>query len=291
MELPGQSRIASRTRRQTMDWGLALISQGIQATIDDGADGAGWALWVPAGEYAAALRVIQLYERENRRWRWRQPWPWRGFHFDWKVIGWCALLIGFQVATQFSSGDAALAGRMDNAAVWRGEWWRIFTAMLLHANAAHLASNVGFGFLLLGLAMGRFGSGCALLAAYLAGAAGNAAGLLVYPGPHYGLGASGMVMGGLGLLAAQSLALLRQGVAARKYVVRALGAGGLLFALFGLDPNTDVVAHLGGFLAGLGLGSVLSALPNRWRGRRLEGWAAAIFCGLLIGTGWMAFGL
>jgi membrane associated rhomboid family serine protease len=289
MELAGHSRIPSRTRRQTMDWGLVLMSQGIAATIDDGADGAGWGLWVSTAEYPAALRAIRLYRLENRQWHWRQPLPWRGFAFDGKVLFWGLLLVAVHVASLTSQADFQLAGRMDSAAVRGGEWWRVFTAMLLHADVAHLMSNVSFGLVFLGLAMGRFGSGLGLLAAYLAGAAGNVAGLLCYPEPHFGLGASGMVMGGLGLLAAQSVTLLRRGFIGRKQMLRSLLAGLMLFVLFGLSPGTDVLAHFTGFSMGLALGGVLLLLPPSWKNRKTDAAAAMIFGGVLVGTGWLAF--
>jgi membrane associated rhomboid family serine protease len=289
MELPGHSKIPSRSRRQTLDWGLVLMSQGIAATMDDGADGTGWCLWVATADLPAALRALRLYQWENRHWHWRQPLPWRGFHFDWKIVLWALLLIIVHAISVTSVRDVALAGRMDSAAVRAGEWWRLFTAMLLHADVAHLVSNVSLGVVLLGLAMGRYGSGLGLLAAYLAGAAGNLAGLLVYPMPHYGVGASGMVMGGLGLLAAQSVTLLRHGSIGRMYVVRGILAGVMLFVLFGLSPETDVVAHFGGFVAGLALGGLLVCLPPRWQNPWTDTAAAIIFGGLLLATGWLAF--
>jgi len=290
MELPGHSRIPTRNRRQTMDWGLVLMSQGIEATIDEGADGGGWCLWVSTAEYPAAMRAIRLYLWENRHWHWRQRLPWRGFHFDWKVVFWALLLIAFHSVSSSSGGAVELAGRMDSTAVRAGQWWRIFSAMLLHADVAHLVSNLTLGLVLLGLAMGRYGSGTGLLAAYLAGAAGNLAGLLLYPEPHYGVGASGMVMGGLGLLAVHSVTLLRHGAAGRKYVLRGLLAGLMLFVLFGLSPETDVVAHFGGFVAGLVLGGILVTLPRSWQNAKADAAAALLFCGLLISTGWLAFG-
>jgi membrane associated rhomboid family serine protease len=177
---------------------------------------------------------------------------------------------------------------MDNAAVRAGEWWRIFTAMLLHADVGHLMSNLSLGMVLLGLAMGRYGSGLGLLAAWLAGAAGNLAGLFVYPDSHLGLGASGMVMGALGLIAAQSVALLRHGPIGRKYVIRGILAGVMLFALFGLSPGTDIVAHFGGFVAGLVLGGVLMSLPATWQNPKTDAAAAVIFAGLLVASTWMA---
>ena len=79
-----------------------------------------------------------------------------------------------------------------------------FTAVMLHADTAHLISNVTIGALFLGFAMGSFGPGIALLAAFLAGAGGNLVDYWFYPSTHRGLGASGMVMGSLGLLTVYS---------------------------------------------------------------------------------------
>jgi len=289
MEPPGHIRIPTRTRRRTMDWGLVLMSQGIVATIDDGAEGAGWGLWVSSADHPAALQAIRLYRLENRHWHWRQPLPWRGFTFDWKVSFWGLLLVAFHVTGLHAPANFQLAGCMDSSAVRAGEWWRIFSAMLLHADAVHLVSNVSFGMIFLGLAMGRYGSGLGLLAAYLAGAAGNVAGLLIYPAPHLGLGASGMVMGGLGLLAAQSLTLLRHGFIGRKQMLRGVLAGLMLFVLFGLSPETDVLAHFTGFVTGLALGAVLLWLPPGWQNRQTDSAAAIILAGWLVATGWLAF--
>ena len=150
---------------------------------------------------------------------------------------------------------------MDASAVLSGQWWRIFTAMTLHADVAHLATNLSIGIVLLGLAMGRYGTGMGLLAAYLAGAGGNLASLWINVKPFQGLGASGMVMGGLGLLAAQTLP--RRGDPQRpvKHILAGVAAGVMLFVLFGLAPGTDIVAHFGGFLAGLLLGGILVRAP------------------------------
>lgn len=272
-----------------MDWGLVLLSQGIVATPDDGADGAGWGLLVSATEYPAALRALELYQLENRHWRWRQPLARRGFQFDWKVSAWGLLLVAAYVASRGSRPELQSAGCMDSAAVRAGQWWRVFTAMLLHADVAHLASNVSFGMLFLGLAMGRYGSGLGLLASYLAGAMGNLAGLIFYPVPHFGVGASGMVMGGLGLLAAQSVTLLRYGFIGRQQALQGFLAGVLLLVLFGLSPGTDVLAHCVGFSTGLVLGAILLHLPSSWQTQKTDAAAAISFGGLLIATGWLAF--
>jgi membrane associated rhomboid family serine protease len=246
-----------------MDWGLVLASQSIETTIDYVEDGGSWGLVVAAADYERAREAILQYRLENRGWPWQQEVPSHGILFDWVSLAWVVLIgLFFQV-------DALLnlrtAGLMDSVQVGRGQWWRCFTAIWLHADLAHLAANATVGFVLLGLAMGRYGTGVGLLASFLAGAGGNLAACLLAAGPHRSLGASGMVMGALGLLAAQSIALWprapRASKAMPRQAVTALGAGLMLFVLLGVAPGTDVVAHAGGFVSGLLLGAVLSLLP------------------------------
>jgi membrane associated rhomboid family serine protease len=151
------------------------------------------------------------------------------------------------------------------------------TATMLHADAGHLAANASTGIVALGLAMGRYGAGWTLLATLAAGALGNAAGLAVHPLPYRGLGASGMVMGALGLLTVQSLGAWRHPGAAKRSILAGVLAGVLLFVLFGLSPRSDVVAHAGGFLGGLVGGVGLNWLPATWgRGTRADQRAGAV---------------
>jgi len=239
-----------------MDWSLVLVSQGIETTIDHAEDGSGWGLLVAGQDYGPALRTIRQYHLENRGWPWQQQVFRPGFLFDWGALAW-ALLVGVFYWLS-ASADLKTAGVMDGAAVAHGQWWRLFTAMWLHADLAHLASNATLGFVLLGLTMGRYGTGVGLLAAYLAGAGGNLLAGLITLQTHRSLGASGMVMGCLGLLAVQSLSLWRQTPHAMKFILSGLCGGVMLFALFALAPGTDVMAHLGGFLWGLLLGALFS---------------------------------
>lgn len=157
--------------------------------------------------------------------------------------------------------DLKTAGLMDGAAVAHGQWWRLFTAMWLHADLAHLATNATLGLVLLGLTMGRYGTGVGLLAAYLAGAGGNLLSGFITLQTHRSLGASGMVMGSLGLLAVQSLSLWRQTPHAARFILSGLCGGVMLFALLALTPGTDVMAHLGGFVCGLLLGALFNLVP------------------------------
>ena len=254
-------RISARTRREAMDWSLVLASQGVEHVIEH-LDETGWALIVAAEDYEKSINAIRQYRLENARWRWRRTIFQPGLFFDWSCLAWVLLVIIFFCWSE-ACPDLRSLGRMDGAAVARGEWWRLFTAIWLHADSAHLATNAVFGLVFLGLVMGRYGSGVGLLAAYLAGAGGNVVTWLGYGQSQLGLGASGMVMGALGLFTAQSAGLLkrRNAIAFRRFAVAIMG-GVLLFVFLGLSPGTDVVAHLGGFVSGLLLGSLLALVPR-----------------------------
>jgi membrane associated rhomboid family serine protease len=281
--------IPTRSKRQAMDWSLVLLSQGIETTIQRADSDHGWQLLVAPLEHARALKTIRLYQTENRTDVWRQYLPWNQLIFDGRSVAWFLLLILIFAMSETRFGALKFAGAMDNQAVLAGEWWRLFTATMLHADVPHLAANVTAGVLLLGLAMGSFGAGFAVLGSYLAGAGGNVAGLLLYPGSYRGLGASGMVMGALGLLTAQSLAALRGGASARQVVARGFMGGLLLLVLWGLNPTTDVIAHVGGFLAGILLGGLLAVFPAKWVQGKSANRAAALVCaGLVIWTWWLA---
>ena len=276
------ARIPTRSRRRAMDWSLVLASQSIQAVIENTPE-AGWALVVAAPDYARAIEVIRQYRRENLRWQWRRPVFKSDVLFDWGSAAWVLLTLVF-FRLEMSRTDFRDIGIMDNAALARGEWWRLFTATWLHADPAHLAMNAVFGFVLLGMAMGRYGTGVGLLAAYLAGVGGNLATWLIYGQTHRGLGASGVVMGALGLLALPSVSLLNHHPYGLKYALGGIAGGMMLFVLLALDPGADVLAHLGGFVSGLLLGAALAWFPKLTRSASGNLAAGFVFAILVAAT-------
>ena len=284
-EEPPRYRIPARSRRQAMDWGLVLASQGIETVIER-SDELGWGLIVLQEEQQRAIAAIDLYQAENRGWGWRSKHFTREFPFDWTSIGWVAFIVAIYWIGERRPAFKE-AGTMIGRAVSEGEWWRLFTSIFLHANTAHLASNAAFGFLLLALAMGRFGSGLGILAAFVGGVFGNLVSWWLAPG-HNSLGASGMVMAGLGLLAAQSITLWRHGPHNRRLLIGSLGAGVLLFILVGVSPGTDIAAHAGGFVGGLGIGSGLMLLPRTLKSQAVNLIAGLVFCGLTVLVWWLA---
>jgi rhomboid protease GluP len=257
----GLAVIPAHSESQAMDWSLVLASQDIPSTIER-LEEKRWVLAVESQDYDRALAAIRQYRLENRRWAWRQPLPWPDVIFHWGGLlwGWLMLVIFRLSAVDYPSIPSF--AQMDSKAVSAGEWWRLFTATFLHGDLAHLFANAATGVVLLGLAMARYGAGCGLLAAYLAGAAGNLAGFLIYNGAYQGLGASGMVMGALGLLSMPNLPIRKMGGPATRHMIKSALAGVLLFVLLGTNAKSDVIAHLGGFVTGLFFGVVLQLLPH-----------------------------
>ncbi|MGO9246739.1 MAG: rhomboid family intramembrane serine protease [Verrucomicrobiia bacterium] len=145
-----------------------------------------------------------------------------------------------------------------------GEWWRLFTALFLHANLLHLAMN-GTGLWLFGSAVEKTMGRWRLLAVFLVGGAlGNLASAYV---AHYdvAIGASGGVFAVIGAFAV-GVWRLRSPMyyALRRRLLVLLGLMVAAdFTIGGLEPQVDNLAHVGGFFAGILLAVVLGA-----RGRK-----------------------
>ena len=271
----------ARNETQARDWALVLVSRGVTSTLGhDGVSGR-WFLLIPAELRERGAAELRAYHRENRRWAWRAPLPDSDVQFHWGAMAWVlANVFAFQFGPEF-----AARGWFDPRRFAVGEWWRAVTAVWLHQDVAHLASNAIYGAIVLGLALGRYGIGIGLLGGLLGGTAGN---LLCFwvrgiDRGSIGLGASGMVMAGVGLLAAQTTALWRHSRHATRFVVPSLFAGGFLFLFLGTDPKSDVLAHLGGFVAGVIYGTAAALLPDRVR-IALNRPAAALFLILTLGS-------
>jgi membrane associated rhomboid family serine protease len=281
--------IPAQSERQALDWSLVLASQSIEVGIERPEGSNRWFLVVATADHAKALEAIRQFRLENRRWAWRQKVPGSDLIFHWGSLVWVMILAWVHAL----SGRLHDVGAFSTQAFREGQWWRAFTAVWLHADLGHLAANGILGALILGLAMARYGSGLGLLLAFLSGVAGNLAGAWVrlenfLPGPfrptqdYIGVGASGMVMGAVGLIAAQSAAWWRVSRHATRAVLAGFGAGAFLFLNFGSSPSSDLIAHAGGFVAGLLLGIVASLA-------RLERWnrPAGIVCVVLATGTWL----
>lgn len=148
-------------------------------------------------------------------------------------------------------------GMKENQAILQGEYYRLFTAMLLHADLTHLFFN-SFALYSFGRDVERFLGTTKFVAIYvLAGLAGSVASYLISPNPS--LGASGAIFGLVGAMGAFFLKtrhifqeMSRQQIANLIFIVLLnLGIG---FT----TPRIDNAAHIGGLIIGAFAGYVLS---------------------------------
>ena len=253
----------SRNRRSCSDRSLVLESARIPYTIVD--DGPTCAIVVPAEYSSRAVEELRLYEDENppfrrkvrRRIVYQDALP--------GVIGYVLIVCGvaWLAGYAFFGESWFSAGRVDGTLIREGEWWRTITALTLHSGVKHLLGNLAFG-VFFGIFAGRLlGSGVTWLAVLVAAALGNTANTLLLDSTHRSIGASTAVFATLGLLAGY---VWRGRLMAQDRWSTRLGpvVGGLALLMFiGTgDENTDIGAHLMGFVCGFGTGMVLTLLRD-----------------------------
>jgi membrane associated rhomboid family serine protease len=143
------------------------------------------------------------------------------------------------------------------------EWWRVLTALTLHTDVAHLVGNLVFGAVLGYFVSLALGGGVAWAGIVLGAALGNGLDAMLMPGSHSSIGASTAVFAALGLLSAH--AWRRETATGLRRVKQwaPLVAGVMLLALTGMGgENTDIVAHVTGFLSGGIFGALLGRLDQ-----------------------------
>ena len=277
-------------RAECADRALVLTVAGIPHRVlhDPGSS----AILVPAEYSIAAGDELRAYDEENPR---RRPAPKPDIRYHDALPGVAGYFLIVCVVAGLA-GRAAFgldwraAGRIDGALLRDGEWWRTITALTLHADLEHLVGNLVFG-LFFGWFAGRFvGSGVAWLAILLAGALGNLVNTLLLDPSHRAIGASTAVFAALGLMS--GFVWQSKFMAQDRWVYR-YGpiVGGLALLMFtGTgDENTDIGAHLMGFVTGFGSGMLLSSVRDYIDCPRRQTTAGAIAIILVIVAWALAF--
>jgi membrane associated rhomboid family serine protease len=247
-----------------------------------------WYLFVPSGVATGARAELRAYARENARPRGGERAlaaignGWIGV----LVYGIVLLVVAILAAEQAFDANWMVAGRADAQAIRAGDWWRVVTALTLHADLGHLAGNLVFGGFFGFFVAQYLGNGLGWGAILLAGALGNAINALVQPGRHLSIGASTAVFAALGILVA--LVWRRGYLRDTPWRVRfaPVFAGIALLAYTGTaGENTDLGAHLFGFMSGVCAGLAISGeLLVR---SRLVQWMVGIAAGFVLVAAWV----
>jgi len=277
----------SRNRAACADRALVLAASQIPHEIlhDEG----GSALLVPAEFSGAASAELRLYEEENPPVV-PKPAP--------KIPAYDALpgIFGYTLVVAlvaWLAGTAAFgenwlaAGRIDGELVRDGEWWRLVTALTLHSGAEHLSANLVFG-VVFGLFAGRLlGSGVAWLTIVVTAAGGNLLNTLLLESTHRSIGASTAVFAALGVVAGYvwRAKLMSQERWAYRYGPIVGGLALLMYTGTG-DANTDIGAHLMGFVSGFAGGMLLTACANAYSSARVQ-WVTGFLTIVIISLAWI----
>ena len=182
--------------------------------------------------------------------------------------------------------------------IFQGEYFRAITALMLHADIEHLAGN------LLGLfvfATGVFsltGYGRGGLMVLLSGFFGNVTNAYFKKGVILSIGASTCVLGAAGILTALQIRKKRETSISNIETFAPFAAGMALLAFLSGGENTDISAHLFGFLWGLLIGIIYTEVviksgkiksDNPFMGNISTDTAYSLISVIIIIAAWMKY--
>ncbi|CAB49587.1 rhomboid family intramembrane serine protease [Pyrococcus abyssi] len=134
-----------------------------------------------------------------------------------------------------------------NELVFRGQWWRLLTAIFLHMGFVHFALNAFWLFYLGTDLEGIVGTKRFLIVFFASALAGNVLSLFTLDPRIASGGASGGLFGIVGALLSIE-GVLRRNI--QKALINALA----LFLINSIFPGVNIFAHFGGLVTGLVLG-------------------------------------
>ncbi|HCN09218.1 MAG TPA: hypothetical protein DIT01_14925 [Lentisphaeria bacterium] len=169
-----------------------------------------------------------------------------------------ALMIFFFVTGSYDASDPwFINGRADSDLISNGQYWRLVTALTLHADFGHMLGNVACS-LFLGATICRYlGYGTGWLLILVTGIGGNLITALTADAGHRSIGVSTAVFGALGLLGTmRAMQFLLPRTFSVRFVLLPIIAVIALLGQIGAGPGSDWAAHLWGVVCGLALGVI-----------------------------------
>ena len=262
IEEPEEStRIAEGTYRQIRDYSLVLLSQGIVHRFLRSEEGP-FEIFVSPEFETRASEQIELYRKENPPKEENPPLP-----LSLSLQPVWVLLVPV-VCTVLDFGNFVdrmhFAGLSDASKVLHGQWWRTITALTLHGDARHIASNLLSGYIVLNLMSYRIP--LARLAPFLAvaSAIANFCVALTVQSDYRALGFSTFVFAAIGALAVIEFRLMPRETHGMLRRFAPLCGAASLAVFLGLGENADILGHAYGFIAGAICGLIPQKKTLRW---------------------------
>ena len=243
---------------------LVLASQKIKPMAQE--EEGGWNLILEEPDRIKALEVLELYAGENSAVaveglpRLSSP----GVSAVLPCLFWVLILALIHLFCICTDTHREMVVRFGASAFYilQGEMYRTLTALMLHADFEHLAGNV-VGIMVFGVPVSALAGPLQGMGLILGcGALGNFVNAWLYKTAHLSIGASTSVMGAAGILTAFQITQRWKLVGIHPKLFFPLGAGIALVGMLSGGENTDIGAHLFGFLAGLVVGCLWVGLKR-----------------------------
>jgi len=237
---------------------VVLASQSVKAVIDTGPDGS-CDIFVSDDDVFKATQQLEKYRMENKD----VPNPVSdvpsGFFFSPAAL-WLTFFLAaihYIITTRGIHKQAILNFGSSSYYLSHGQSFRAVTALFLHSDTDHLIGNMAGIAILAGPLLRVTGYGQGLLLLLAAGTAGNLISKSFGQDLQISIGASTAVMAAAGLLGARRMTIgapSDHSAFPKLKMLLPFAAAATLTAMFSHGENTDVSAHLFGFLAGTGIG-------------------------------------
>jgi membrane associated rhomboid family serine protease len=250
--------LATDNEQEVMSCSLVLSAVGISHKVSQALGKA--ILLVSADNLHAAQFQIQAYVEENENW---PPAPDNSVDSfvpflqppTLLLIG--ALALFFSVTGPWSAQSLWFTQGAGNAQriLQNHEYYRLVTALTLHADTVHLLGNCFFGGFLFHFFCKLTGNGIGMFAMLMTATLGNFINVTLHETHHLFVGFSTAVFAIIGMLA-----MLNRHNRVSKHYVRVIPfmAGAALLAMIGSSgERTDLGAHLFGLCCGFGTGWLL----------------------------------
>lgn len=239
---------------------LILASQNINAQTQK--NEGYFDILVAESQAEAALSAVHTYDMENRFSRIRhqiQSIPVSSF-FSPAAFVIMGILCAIHAAGIYYGTQEMLILKYGASALYilQGENYRAVTALFFHADVQHVLGNMA-GILIFAAPVIRIlGYGTGPFTLLFCGTTGNLMNAHLFRTAHLSIGASTAIMAAAGLLCA--FQVISKGSVFKLKNLMSIFAGAILVALFSQGENTDVWAHIFGFLSGLITGFIFFPL-------------------------------
>ena len=169
------------------------------------------------------------------------------------------------------------------------EYYRGVTALLLHADIGHLVGNlVGLFVFVTGIfSLTGYGKGSLML--LLSGFLGNITNAYFKKGAYLSIGASTCVLGAAGILTALQIAKKRETSISNIQKLAPFAAGMALLGFLSGGENTDISAHLFGFLWGFFIGTIYAMFFAKEQKTKSDNIIYACISVIIILAAWMKY--